>query len=113
MSILSSYERFHFRLFNVLARLFGLMAVLAAVNGAVAGIYHTVYPPTEYIETLGLPEGLMDFLVSVFFATIGILILRVKPYRPDLGDGAWTLLVGKSGETTEQRRSWWTGEPRR
>ena len=110
---MSSYARFHFRLFNVLARVFGLMAVLFAAGGAVAGINHTVYPPTEYIETLGLPVGLMDFLVSVFFATIGILILRARPYRPDLGDGARVLPPTKFGETTEQRRTWWTGELRR
>ena len=83
MSIFSSYARFHWRLFNVLARVFGLMAVLFAVSSGVAGGYYIYSRAAEGIETAGLPASLLYFLVAVLCATIGIGVLRVRPYRPD------------------------------
>lgn len=106
----ASYSRFHWRTFNVLARVFGLMAAMVATSFVGWGAYFAVRPAAAInIETAGLPASLLYLAVGFALAGIAAAVLRVQPYRPDLGDGAWTFT--KSRVPAGQRRSWWTGEP--
>ena len=113
MGVFGWYSRFHWRLFNILIRVFGIVAVLFGVSSVVAGTYYAVYPSAaEGMETLGLPASALSVLVGILCGAIGVSVLRVSPYRPDLGDAAWTFSVHTGQKSGNQPRSWWTGEPK-
>src|SRR5687767_2333136 len=95
------YAALHFRVFNVLGRLFGLLAVVGGAGSAAWGLYYSLHPdlPTPGAAVSG--SFAVDHLViGAFCLIIGGAVLGVRPYRPDL-----TVSAGA-------RRSWWTGEPK-
>ena len=84
----SSYERFHWRLFTILVRLFGIGLL-------VVGIAFLVLAPR---------------LGALFALPMSLLFLRVRPYRPDQGDVERLAdPFGARGNSTAKRR-WWTGD---
>lgn len=45
-----------------------------------------------------------NIALGVFVGILAVALLRIRPYRPDLGDTA--------SSSTAGARSWWTGEPK-
>lgn len=112
-----SYERRHWRTYNVLRRVFAIGMVLA---GAVF-----VGDGTGCAVAVGMmdPEGPRSGLASARYAVLGLTLLavglrlcRLRTYRPDLGDVSWW--AGKAGGYEGGRtrpgppRSWLTGDAR-
>jgi hypothetical protein len=92
------YARFHWRLFNVLARILGIGFLLFGCIGLLQATFGS------------LPAGgdaPIVIFVCVLVAVVGVLMIRVKPYRPDLDGYASTFRISQSGT-----RTWWTGEPK-
>ena len=83
-----SYQAWHLRIFNVLARLLGLGSCLVGLVGLVSAL----------LELWAGRNPLPEFVIAILVSGIGIAFLRVRPYRPDLKG--------------LQPRGWWTGEPR-
>jgi hypothetical protein len=108
-----TYERFHWTLYNVGARVFGIMATLAGV--AFLWSAFSVWLGLVKPETAGDGPG-TQFVVGLVALLLGGYGLRRRPYRPDQGDVAWWAgLAGGYEDTRAKRgepRSWWTGEYR-
>src|SRR5690349_16861128 len=107
-----SYERFHWRLYNVGWRVLALMASLASLAffwSAVSFWLGLSQPEPGDSPGVQFAGGLVTLLVA-------LLSLRRRPYRPDQGDVSWWAgLAGGYDETRAkrgERRSWWTGEYR-
>ena len=86
-----SYSRWHWRTFNVLARLFGVGFLVVGLFG----LFQLLF-----VRAQGEGDVVLVLAICSFAVVVGILVILVKPYRPDL-------------ETqTSARRTWWTGEPK-
>ncbi len=103
-------EKRHWKIVNVFGRVFGLMCLIFGVIAAADGIILLRNPHTFDAEPIGqtLTGSFMWDLFGIFpiALLIGVLFMAVKPYRPDLYEPNET-------KVKAQRRSWWTGEPRR
>ena len=87
------------RIVNVLARLTGIAFFLVGLYGLLT---------FALLASRGNDSTAAVGLVAFGFALlVGVLVLLVKPFRPDL-DGLESAL----GAATPRRRSWWTGEPK-
>ena len=107
-----SYARFHWSLFNVMARVFGIWAAVAAVAFFVSGVLDALNPESVRGDGLTPLEGaITSLVVGVFCGLLSFFLLRVPSYRPDLGDPTWTFQVKRRsrGKAQASRRSWWTG----
>jgi hypothetical protein len=98
-------ESTHWKLMNIMARLFGVMAFVGGLAFlATAALYwhdpqQAARVPTASGSAVGDSIG-----VAIFCLVVGTLFVLVDPYRPDLGTGKSAL--------RRQERSWWTGSPR-
>ncbi len=102
-----SYTTFHWRVLNILARLFGLVSLLAGLGFAAWGVYFLIQPEAAGPrDTLGFSPSFRYFVGAFFCLVIGFHFLRGKVHRPDLAKENAT----KPG-ASEKARSWWTGEP--
>lgn len=99
-----SYESLHWSAFNIMARLFGLMAALASVAfGVTAAIqFAGASLPTPGVSALG------NLLVSLFSLVVAVGFLIVRPYRPDISRQRLA-----SGDTSPRTLGWWTGAPKK
>lgn len=98
-----SYESLHWSVFNVMARLFGLMAALAfVVFGITAGLQFSGAP----LSTPGV-SALGNLLVSLFCLAVAIGFLTVRPYRPDISRQRLA-----QGDASSSKLGWWTGAPK-
>ena len=99
-------QRLHLRLLNVLARVFGLSAVIAAIGFTAWAVYYFLYPHSDAYDLVSLSgHASVDFLgAGMLSLLLAILFLTVRPYRPDI-----TRADGADGK---RRHTWWTGEPR-
>ena len=79
-----SCSNFHFRVFNALGRIFGIVALIAGS----AFSYSAIKSGAAIEYALALLAGVM-----------GVAFLLAKSSRPDL-------------PSFEGARSWWTGEPK-
>ena len=111
-----SYERFHWRLYNIMRRLVGLAAgitCLAFIWSAVSLWLHLRVPePGESMAT-----GYEYLMPAALTLVIGWILLRMRPYRPDEGDVSfWAGRAGGYPDSSRalrgEPRSWWTGEYR-
>ncbi len=91
------YETLHWIVFNIGARLFGIMAALAWLAFGVTAFLQITGAdlPTPGVSPLG------NLLVSVFCLALAVALLTVCPFRPDLN---------KSEKLT--KLGWWTGTPK-
>lgn len=113
MAVSSWYLRLHWRLFSVMVRLFGVTAFICGAAFLLWGVYQAFDPrAAEGIETGGLPASAINMVLGSFSLAVGTAVLRAQPYRPDLGDAAWTFRAAKPADAAARRRNWWTGEPR-
>ncbi|MDR7151979.1 hypothetical protein J2W49_003955 [Hydrogenophaga palleronii] len=98
----------HWRIVNVLARLFGVMNVGVGAAFTVNAVLFLRHPETaQNVSSIGGNASAEFAVVAVFCLTVGALFLAVKPYRPDLQVGVRPLSDGAS-----RKLSWLTGEPR-
>lgn len=76
-------QRLHPRVLNLLTRVFGLSAVVAALGFMAWGVYFLVHPEavaTHDVVTLS-GRAALDFLgVGVFCLALAILFLTVRPF---------------------------------
>ena len=105
-----SYEQAHWRQFNRFMRLLWIGFALVGsyfVLSAVGEILRSQHPTSSLVR-LGPGEvvGLLAF--GVVALAIGVSLMRVRPYRPDLGDAA--LSRASRNEMGADARSWWTGD---
>ena len=111
MGIFVTYNRWHWRAFNILSRCFGVMAFIVAVAFLAFALYVAVRPAAAAgIETAGLSPSVLYLVVGGLVGTVAVVILRAPPYRPDLGDRTWSLSRRASGP--DGARDWWTGDRR-
>jgi len=106
------YETWHWRVYNIYRRLFGLLAVLGGVGFFATGL----------LEGLGLMRpwfgdgAWVAALLGIPILLLGLALCRRRTYRPDLGDVSW--LAGKAAgiaydtPRSAAPRSWWTGDPK-
>ena len=105
-----------------MVRIFGLMATVSGTILICWGIYHHYHPVearqwAEYSGTAEqsfshqtlIPDNFggvvtVEIAVGILALMLAFAVLRVRPYRPDLGD--------KDSSYSIVSRSWWTGEPK-
>jgi H+/Cl- antiporter ClcA len=99
-------QRLHLRLLNLLARVFGLSAVVAATGFIAWAVYYFLHPDAATYDMVTLSgHASVDFLgAGIFCLLLAILFLTVRPYRPDI--------TRAGGADVKRRLTWWTGEPR-
>jgi hypothetical protein len=96
-----AYGALRLRVLNVLARLFGLLALIGGAAFLAWATYLWRYPELPRPGQTLSGSVSIDYLgTGVFCLAVGIGFLAVRPYRPDVTTDA------------RARRSWWTGEPR-
>lgn len=97
-----TYEQWHWRTFNVFARIFGLASICAGVVfGAWAILSALSGDSREDVVTISGSVAIDSAVVSLFALVMGILVTRAPAYRPDLKDSE-----------APASHAWWTGEPR-
>jgi hypothetical protein len=107
VQLAARYQRYHFTVFNVGVRLVGIAFTLVSILALYSGIYYAIRPDAaaDFGTTLVSPAA--DTIgVSIFIGLIGVALLCIRPYRPDLGDPAWS--VSRTPGPMTKRR-WWTG----
>jgi hypothetical protein len=109
-----SSDAFYWRSFSVFCRLLGFAFVLGgAVVAASPFIRATDYSPSRHPFDPGR-EATITVAVGLVVALLGVLLLYVRPFRPDLGDTS--ILVDPVGARAQRRwprsYSWWTGDSR-
>ena len=85
---MAGYETWHWRTLTILTRVFGIMALLAAIGFALSRMV----------------------LVALLLLLLGYAFLRVRPYRPDLGDVEYLADPFGSRGNSRAPRHWWTGD---
>ena len=92
-----TYAQWHWRVFNVIARILGIWAL---VIGAFSLVVTLLLITRRGIDAAHIWMGIG---ISGFSLIIGTLFVTVRPFRPDLHR--------ESGDTQRHdRASWWTGE---
>jgi hypothetical protein len=106
-----SYETAHWRAFNRFVRAFGLVALFVGVClvwSSITRCWNGTCQPAR-ADAPRPAEAVAMFVVGLGAIAMGVALVRVRPYRPDLGDDAF-------GRPTQYQaspeRQWWTGDPR-
>jgi hypothetical protein len=109
---MTSWGAGYWRVFNVLVRVLGLVAVVSGAVFTVLGLMRILQ--LGFLRSEGSPP-LVILLVGLLVGALGLAILRGPPYRPDLGDVSWRFdpFGAKTRQTTSPGRLWWTGDRRR
>ena len=99
-----SYSEFHWRMVNIMARLFGLMSLFASLVFAYSAALYWLHPEDSASIPSASGSAFADAVgVAIFAGIIGVLFVCVKPFRPDL-----QFITARVGG----RRGWWTGQPK-
>ena|SRR5258706_16457202 len=104
-------ERFFWRAFNALARVFGILLVLGGLIVILEseGLFpSTVSPSGAAPETA--PK--MGWLLGVVLIAFGTAFLLVRSFRPDLGDQERLISPHEARGNRTTSRTWWTGRPK-
>lgn len=99
--------RHFWRLFNALARLCGLAFTGGGVTVILATLLASESAPPDRAERLTI------YLVGTVVSLLGLAMLRVRAFRPDLGDIEPLLDPAGARGNSSSARSWWTGDPKR
>jgi len=108
-------------------RVFGLVALIAGVAGFGWAAYFALHlGVAPELVAGGLSPVVSSAIIGTSGTAIGLLVLMRRPYRPDLGDAAFSdrtfrILRGLPRnwqrpiplETAADDRSWWTGDSKR
>jgi hypothetical protein len=94
----SSLVAAHWRVVNVLARVFRLVAIATGLGFGAWATRLLLHPELPYSELTVSGGVVLDYaVVGAFCVLIGFAFVTVRPYRPDVAPGG--------------QCSWWTGEP--
>ena len=106
---MTAWRSNYWRLYNVLVRGLGMLALVAGAGFVFWGLLRLMQMGLQLTE--GTP-WLVLMLVGLISVGFGAAMLGVPTYRPDLGDPAWDFdpLGRKARQATIRRQSWWTGE---
>ena len=101
------------RALNILQRIAGFSAIATGVIFAAWSIWHILNSGTPV--NLGVPEDpRLARAVALAFAAVllalGAVLLRARPYRPDLGDSLASGHDLRASRSTDPPRRWWTGD---
>jgi hypothetical protein len=102
------------RALNVLQRIAGFGATATGVIFGGWAVWFLVNPGAPLPADLPADPRLARLAVLAFAAVLlalGAVLLRARPYRPDLGD---SLAAGhdlRATRSTDPLRRWWTGDP--
>ena len=104
-------------------RVFGLMALLFALVCFGWAVEFAVHPEQMNPQPAPVSAAVGYVVVALPAGLLAVLVLTRRPFRPDLGDVAFSdrslrWLLGLPGnwsrraprESGSVRRSWWTGE---
>jgi hypothetical protein len=79
-----SYATVHWRIFNVLLRIMGIWWFIGGTVFVLCGVYYTFTPAPKNAVFIFGPS--VDYtVIGVIVVLAAVFMLRVKPYRPDLG----------------------------
>jgi hypothetical protein len=108
-----TFETRHWQRFNILRRLFSLMLMVFGVSALIAGIGLEVGFPAP-TSSLGRFTAPVTFGLGLVCVYVSVIMMRRRPFRPDLGDiSMWAGRAGGYDPTTargSEPRSWWTGD---
>ena len=99
----------YWRVFNILVRALGLVALVSGAVFTVLGVIRILQQ--GLLRSEGSPP-LIILLVGLIVTWLGASILQAAPYRPDLGDAPWRFepYRRKGKRSSSAARSWWTGD---
>ena len=100
----------HLRRFNVCARIVGICWTVLSGIALFAGIVGITRWVAGYEVPIESALNQTAFTGATFIA--GVAFLRVRPYRPDVGDEALLGLFRRRKQAGDGPRSWWTGDPK-
>ncbi len=113
----------HWRRLTKFARIAGVAFILVGIVCATEGLYVAWYPETpQAVRDVRAqpPEPRAALAVGAVAILIGIGLIWVRAYRPDLGDrNVLDRAIDPFNTFGERKppyrgpRSWWTGDPRR
>jgi hypothetical protein len=102
------------RALNVLQRVAGFGATATGVIFGAWAIWHILSPgapaPPDVPQDPSLARAAVLAFAAVLLA-LGAVLLRARPYRPDLGDPLASGHELRATRPTDPPRRWWTGDP--
>ena len=108
-----SYATWHWRVYNVQRRLFGVAACLAGTTFLLAPLFLRIGWMRD--ESPSPTPTIAHVIAGALVLSLGVYLCRKPTFRPDLGDVAfWTDHTGSAipAQPPRGRRSWWTGDQR-
>jgi hypothetical protein len=108
----TAYERAHWSAVNVMARMFGILALIVGLGFLAWGVYFAISPEAQgHITPDGSDASILNSTLGIFAVAMSVAFLRVRPYRPDLGDSIRSSRAGRAEACDKRPRNWWTGAP--
>jgi hypothetical protein len=119
-----SSEVEHWRLITKLSRVLGIAFILGGLVFPAEGIYlaRNLDEPFDVngVEDHSVEPRLIETAVGCVVAFLGVGLLAVRPYRPDLGDrnaldrfiDPFDTFGERKAEPYRGARAWWTGDPK-
>ena len=103
------------RALNVLQRVAGLGAAGTGALYAGWAIWYLLHPSVS-LQIPDFPTDLRlaryaDLAFAAVLLGLAAVLLRARPFRPDLGDSLASGYVLRASRPTEPQRRWWTGDP--
>ena len=98
--------RLHWVIFNIMARLFGLMAGIVAIGFLFWGLgIYKLFSIRSDREVEA--NSIIYICIGILLLVLHLLFIFVSPYRPDIDSKKTNMLGGVN------KVSWWTGELRK
>jgi len=98
----------YWRVFNVLVRTLGLVALIGGAVFTVLAVIRIMQ--LGLLRTEGSPP-LVLLVIGLIVTWLGVAILRAPTYRPDQGDVSWRFEpFGSKTPKSVLKRSSWTGD---
>ena len=101
------------RTLNILQRIAGFSAMAAGILFGAWAIWHLANPgqpvPADLPQDPRLARGAVLAFAAVLLA-LGAVLLRARPYRPDLGDSLASGHDLRLSRPADSPRRWWTGD---
>lgn len=101
------------RALNILQRIAGFGAVAAGLIFGTWAVWQMLSPgpvAADFSQDPRLARAAVLAFGAVLLA-LGAVLLRARPYRPDLGDPLASGHDLRATRSTDPRRRWWTGDP--
>ena len=102
------------RALNVLQRVAGFSATVTGVIFGTWAVWSLLNPVAALPADPSADPRLGRFVVLAFagvLLALGAVLLRARPYRPDLGDSLSSGHDLRATRPSDPLRRWWTGDP--